>query len=344
MIEPYGRPVYGIFSDINDNGEIGGGLVVSEEKVSPAIWSAKGKRTRLTSSKFGGEVLALSNTGYAAGHLFTTLLGIDEATPFGFYDRPYLWKDEEPVELTLPAAMSGDTVTGRIVDVNDDGLAVGVLWSDQTRAAPVVWRDGAGSLLELPEGSEGTAYRVNNAGTIAGTAQRDIQLSDGSLTYYQAPSIWVDGALTTYDLPEDQPIPDTIEVPAPGIVIRGLSESGLILAGTETFSADGSQYATYVYEDGAPTRLQPTDPGMTNVRPSAMSSVGVVVGSAWADDAGARIWVIWEDGEPREISEALSSLPGITVTSLPAINAQGEILAIGRGDDDSVHAVVLRPA
>jgi hypothetical protein len=149
--------------------------------------------------------------------------------------------------------------------------------------------------------------------------------------------------LTTYDLPEDQPIPDTIEVPAPGIVIRGLSESGLILAGTETFSADGSQYAAYVYEDGAPTRLQPPDPGMTNVRPNAMSSVGVVVGAAWADDAAARIWVIWEDREPREISEALSSLSGITVTSLPAINAQGDILAIGRGDDDSIHAVVLRP-
>jgi len=123
-----------------------------------------------------GRARAMSSTGYAVGEALIPVQGTVE--------HAFRWYDGVMLDLgTLGGGRS------RALDVNVAGCAPG--WAQNAAGAtrPVYW-DSYGSIHELPTlgGRAGTAWAINDYGTMAGNAY----ISD---SVYRA-AVWQDGAAT----------------------------------------------------------------------------------------------------------------------------------------------------
>jgi hypothetical protein len=76
---------------------------------------------------------------------------------------------------------------------------------------------------------------------------------------------------------------------------------------------------------------------------NAMSRSGLVAGTAQNADYSETILVVWEDGEPIDLSESLAATD-LRIAHVSAINSDGVILLQGYGPNDETHALILTPA
>lgn len=323
---------------LNEAGEIGGGIAQSTERMSPAVWTAEGKRTRFKSGPFGGEVFALNNTGLAVGVGHKVPLGYDPFanSPFSNF-TPAAWQDTEPVELPPPASVTGDW-GGAALAVNDDGVIVGSIY-DLVRVSSLtaVWRDGVGEELEQPPNGTGSvnAMSINASGVIAGSGIMPFESASGPVAY--AAVTWTDGTLEMLDIPDEW-----LELGSGGHYVTNalISDDGLVAAGY--FFGDRAD--VYVYDRGQPTRLESPSADHPFVLLNAISRSGLVAGTAQTPDMSETILVVWQDGTPIDLSESLAEAGDLTIRNISAINNDGVILLQGYGPNDETHALILTPA
>jgi WD40 repeat protein len=342
----------GDFNDINENGEVGGGLVASPEKVSPVVWSAEGKRIRLTSGRFGGKVRALNSSGLAVGLEYLDVLGIPEGDGWDEKYLPAAWQNGRPLALAIPEIMDADPahLSGVAFDTNEDGQIVGYL-SDLTleRTQPLIWRDGAiETLLPVSELGESVGYYINASGSVAGAIEHVQRFPDGYALRSSYPTLWTGGKLEVLDLPNDAVFPQSLDEDfSVSLNVFGLSDDALLLICVGTYSEEDTSYRSYLYDRGTWTPLLSPSDDYPEILARAISPTGVVVGTVGAgknwDSFGNRRQVVWIDGSARDITRSLPDQGDLDVLRLLAINSNGTILANAYDADHAYHGLVLTP-
>ena len=332
-----GNEYVGSFLDMNAAGEVGGSFVVSDVKISPAIWSPDGKATRLKSGKYGGEVWALNNNGLAVGAGFLGVRGFEsEESFYPGYLTPRAWKDGQPVELEV---LGGDikVSTGIVQDLNDDGIMVGYLVDPALNVeVPVKWQDGAATVLAGGSPGGGFANQINSAGDIGGYAR-----IDGTSTAV----MWRGDKMDVLAPPDD---PDLGENSV--FLLGDLGDNGQILAVMNVpyeidASTIGYSNASYVLDKGKWSKLASPDETRQSVYGRSMNASGVVVGSINSTEEDVQaLSAIWEGGEGRILDEEVELPSGLKMAGVVKINDEGQILADARDADGTRHAVILRPA
>ncbi|HEX5684579.1 MAG TPA: hypothetical protein VFY73_11155 [Ideonella sp.] len=238
---------------------------------------------------------AINNRQQAVGFAFAPHEGVTE---FG----SAMWgKDRQAVRLND----EGDffAVYSSASDINDAGVAVGVVWDRASKMRALTWTDGV--LKELPglPGGDGAAMAasINNRGKIAGYSRK--MLSTGEVV--ERATLWVKGK------PKDLgALKKTGESFATAINDEGMVVGYSSIAGAKAWVPArwiGGKVAALPVPDGAGGRAE------------AVNQTGAVVGMvslpseqgwrayAWQDDAGA----------------AMGSWPEFTSSSARAINDGG---------------------
>jgi hypothetical protein len=211
---------------------------------------------------------------------------------------------------------------------------------------PVIWRDGAiETMLDLPEVGTSFATRINASGLVGGTAERLLELSDGSMMFRFFPALWTNGALEMLELPEGLAIPEAPDDPMPNVTVHGLSDDGLLLARIGMTSSTGesaSPPGTYIYDRGAWTALPSPSDDHPVVFAYGISPTGIVVGYVTTAEFEETRHVVWTDGSPRDVTDSITGLGDVRLGSLRAVNSSGQILATG-SSDAGFHGLVLTP-
>jgi probable HAF family extracellular repeat protein len=157
-----------------------------------------------------------------------------------------------------------------LADVNDDGVAVGLMW-DSTGSVAITWDGEDVVVLETLGGEENFAHDITDSGLIAGISNTE----DGD----EHAVIWRDGAITDLGTLGG----DTSDVDF-------ANEAGQVLGSSET--SDGATHA-FLWQDGTMTDL-----GLFEGNPITgidLNDAGQVVG--WAPGSDGRYHaILWHDG------------------------------------------------
>jgi hypothetical protein len=338
------------FSDINDKGEVGGALVVSSEKVSPAVWSTEAKPEHLASGRFGGAVRALNSSGLAVGVDYQDLIGLSDTNEgLRLAWLPAAWRNGEPLALEIPASVGAESATffGTALDTNENDQIVGY-FSDPSlgRSQPVIWRDGAiETVLPVADAGKTLAYYINAAGTVAGAVEYSQGFSDGRASILGYPFIWRVGNLEILDLPDSVVIPRSLdEKLVVDLQVLGLSDSGLFLAIVKRITKGEETVRSYLIDRGTWTSLPSPSDSYPEVLAQSISPTGIVVGIIGADRyLYDRRLAVWFDGSPSDITDSVLDLGDLKVNKLLAVNGHGAILADAYDADHAYHGLVLTP-
>jgi hypothetical protein len=163
---------YSITYDINEDNVAVGLAGDSSFAFQPFVWDAADGMVALPTNPdySGGEwyAVALNNAGLIAGHVITSTNR----------SLPHYWPDRNsvPVEIPMPAGFP----YGEIYAVNDSGVMVGIMWSDDSDAAvehafAYDTTNGVRDLNDLIDSSDGWvltfARDINNSNQIVGTGE-----------------------------------------------------------------------------------------------------------------------------------------------------------------------------
>lgn len=339
----YSGPYHGAVRDINNAGDVGGELTVSNVKVSPVIWSADGKGTKLKSGEFGGGINALSDGGYSAGYAYGGRLGYNPDT---FYDlkSPRLWKDGEAVDLTHPDGVDKNIAT--VADVNEAGTMIGKMGVPTEFGGvdmiATIWEDAAGAFMDSVEDPTLDPQVINAAGVVLGTARETLTFGDSS-TSRNVPVLWTSGEMETLEFPAEFPAPKSIDDVTAFPNAQGLTDDGL---GVVVFTREverATMERSYIYDRGKPEMLESRTADLIHVLITGVSPAGMMVGKAASEDRSATAFIVWADGKPTDLSASLVNETGLRPTFLWAINDTGEIVASAVDAEGKWHGVVLRP-
>jgi uncharacterized membrane protein len=158
-----------IASDVNSNGVVVGWSATAHD-LFPAAWpdGVGGGAVDLTNGvpdAFGGLMRRISQRG----------VGVGEMTFFTApFERAVMWRASTGVVTVLPGLIGFNGAEGdsTAIGVNERGVVVGQgyrpLPGGVVSINPVAWRNGRVRQLPLGSFAGGTAYDVNNCGTIVG--------------------------------------------------------------------------------------------------------------------------------------------------------------------------------
>jgi uncharacterized membrane protein len=149
-----------------------------------------------------GKLLTSSNAGHVAGGALESDVML----------RAFVWTEDDGVQyLPRPGSAWLSDVRG----INDDGVAVGLVWNPDGTVLSVLWTDD--EMLELrplPGGTIGNAYAINNHDEVVGADG----LEDGAHAW-----IWRHGITTDLN--------DLVDAPEWHLALAyGINDSGQIVA------------------------------------------------------------------------------------------------------------------
>ncbi|MEN3359036.1 MAG: hypothetical protein V7637_3018 [Mycobacteriales bacterium] len=256
-----------------------------------------------------------------------------------------------PAALAAPAARYAVTDLGALAGgvsganaVNNAGVVVGVSTVDSLRQHAVRW-SANGAITDLgllPGGASSSALAVNDAGQVAGVADR----SDGGFGY---PVRWsAAGAITDLGGPITNRLGEA----------DGIDPAGRVVGGQRPADSEGAPVGIRYGTDGAPTelgaglelargvnargqivggpayvwqagRVTPL-PDLTGGRSAlafAINVAGVVVGVSATADPAAQHAVRWAGGVPTDIG----TVDGISYSEARAVNSAGQVVGTADG-------------
>jgi len=228
--------------------------------------------------------------------------------------------------LPLPEGHSGAFTWS----INIHGDMCGTTFRDGLHLAPVLWRDNR--VIELPflphpDSDYGWAWRMNDAGVIAG--QVDGQYAEQAVIWLDEQTIVpiLDRQSSAYDVNESLVIAGEYSVgflDVRGFIWKdGVWESldpiqfiGQINERNQVVGYDN--HRSWLWENGQFTEPTPLHPG-AQARAGAINDLGVMAG--WSRKGGEEAFpVIWTNGAPREMPLTRRRLEG----GIAGINNMGE--------------------
>ncbi len=214
-------------NNINDEGLVAGvggfGSTVGNNRA--IIGSKDGVRFAVDTPSGGRSI---NNRGEVAGSVVV-----------GLSARPAIFRNGESVRLEAPDA------PGEVVDINDNGMAVGYWYStSQFVQIPIAWDNGK----PLDLGRQGFIYptRVNNRGQILGSIAERLP---GFNNWKYRPALWFNGQLTVIPGDHSQENLETLDLNEHGDAIYSLNNFN-----EQTFTF--SDYEWRVWLEGKNYRLE----------------------------------------------------------------------------------------
>jgi hypothetical protein len=319
----------------NENGEIGGSLVETDIKFSPAIWSSTGKGTRLPSGEFGGQILGLNTNGVAVGREYLNVGGLVEPpTLEARQSWPAMWVDGEPVPFEFPG------YAGRLNAINDDGLIGGYYLAEYDYPYGFLWKEGV--LTVLTSGFDNLIpTHISANGTVAGYKLGANELN-GVLTYYAQAAILIDDKVQYFG-----GVPSTLsdfgEDDAGTLTVAGVTDDRellLSLQGSETNKGELYWWSP----EGGFKRIP--NPGTATgwLRSPILGTNGQIVAVWSAADETQPELVIWTDLDSEPVAISFEQQNEYAFLRPVAINSSGQTVLEGLSEGKDPEALIISPA
>jgi uncharacterized membrane protein len=299
----------GDISYVTPSGGACGAIAVSNERISPAVWSSSGKLKRLKSGKLGGAAQWSDDNETVVG----LQAEIDPAYNLPV-TKPTVWRDGEP---TILPGLDGQ-VTGYATAIGPDGVIFGYL-AGQTG---VRWVDDQPEALPLADGlSTFNPTSILTNGDVIGV---------GASSTAPCVGILAQGAVTFTELPAD----------SYGVISVGWrygmggTSAGLIV-GT-TGSSGG--FVSFKVEDGTFSFID--NPEGKELILLNMNESGLAAGTL--REGQAAVAVTWQDGEITDLN-TVSNTDGLPLRLATGINDDGVIACISDVDANQPTALLLVP-
>ena len=155
--------------DINDLGYVSGWVANPGSLPQAAIWSPSGVLTLLPVGADASRAEAMNDSGAVAVNKY----GADVSAAA----TAAIWTSSGVTELPVPA---GHTLI-QVLDINNHGDVVGATHDNLLRTRAVLWRNGIPEVLTLPNGAlSSQAHGINDSTQISGNADHRPALWRGS--------------------------------------------------------------------------------------------------------------------------------------------------------------------
>jgi uncharacterized membrane protein len=219
-------------------------------------WTLSGGRVALT--KLAGRTFQVANGANDSG----IVVGTGTTTTFGSSPLPIQWTNGVPTQLPL---IAGQTL-GRANDVNSAGTVVGSM-NGGSAEFPVIWQGGTPTAITAPTALGAimrTAFRINNAGLVAGQGIDPLNAARNAGILYNSVSN------TTVDVP---PLPGLN-----GTLPFEVSENGLVVGSSMLNQGSGLPFLWN--SAGGPSVAIPLPAGTSQGSARGVNSLGWAVGTA----------------------------------------------------------------
>ncbi|WP_235971402.1 PEP-CTERM sorting domain-containing protein [Azohydromonas caseinilytica] len=227
--------------------------------------------------------------------------------------RPFLYRRAEMVEIPTPPG--GRYAQG--LDINSAGQVLGVAGPSLQEAfsRPFIYDGTRTRFLDLPEGY--SLERLNDRGQMLGTAF-------DARTGITRPFLYEDGRITLLPLLQDAPMPQE------RAVLRGIdfNNAGQVLVRlTDRADLTGRNVSSYLYSDGAYTRIGPAG----SFEAVDINRKGWVTGTLTAPDWSGHRPALYRDGRLLDLNDLLvpAGARNGELRSALALNDRGQILGTG---------------
>lgn len=330
--EGYFRPGFGGINGIHGStGAAFGNIAVSNEKFSPALFTADGTLRRLQSGTYGGDILALNAGGMAAGFVYDTPRGIGEG---GFIRRhPAAWIDGKQVRLPVPELKySFSNPSGYAYGISDDGVILGEAYGHD-----LLWIDGEIELLPSsedrdPNNNSSSDYELNySAITPTGEIVRTGRFYSGEGD--------VELALVNGDEVSVLALPDGFTITIFDAFIAGSNGDVLV----RTFAGADLPVSAIVNPDRDPVIVDTREEG-AYFYPVAFNANHDLLGM-WRPHLGIVAEpAIWREGEITPLSALLPADHGYDLISVSDMSDDGAITGSGWDADGGYHPLLFVPA
>jgi hypothetical protein len=183
-----------------------------------------------------------------------------------------------------------------------------------------VWQDGQFTRLDLfPDSSLTRAERINDGGTVVGTAF----LPDSGTS---VAVLWQNGTIMPIASPEGARDVNGIDVNNRGVVLLDA-----------LFLDEPAHRSVFLWREGVLTEL-PALPGTSDVEPFDLSNLGLAVGRTSTEFGAGSIATLWKQGQVIDLNTRIASddplQPFVHLESAEMINDNGWIVATGLDSRD----------
>jgi hypothetical protein len=317
----------GYFWGATSDGKITGRDLV-DGKLVPVTWDLSGTRALLDM----GDIPFATTRAVVPGPMGYLVGNVSEVDDPAAPSVGVLWTDGVPslVDPNATGSVNANTV-------NSSGVVAGAV-----DGAPARWVDGQASQLPIPEGAEWSAiYALAGNGDAYGTSAAG---DSGVGTVFK----WtVDGSVENIALPDEVTANGLVKVMT--VAFPGVFDNGSFVLSINWEDASGFRSGSWIYDGGVATRVQ-TSGANTDGRVSDALDASNMIGYINAGEGDALGFTgptQWIDGAPYSLDALTTLPPGLPMSNVRGITADGVLLAttfsLG-SESPPAHILVLRPA